>query len=52
MPKTLLKSILQSNKHKPENKQEIYNTKSNLPPHLQSLKQTFLSGYGFIKYKS
>ena len=51
MPRTLIKSRLHSNKHKPKNKQEIKNTKSNLPPHLQSFKQKLLSGNGFIEYK-
>ena len=51
MPKTLIKSRLYSNKHKPEIKQEINNTKSNLPPHLQSLKQNLSSGNGFVDYK-
>ena len=51
MPRTLIKSRLHSNKHKPKNKQEINNTKSNLPPHLQSFKQKLLSGNGFLKYK-
>ena len=50
MPKTLIKSRLNSNKHKSKIKQEINNTKSNLPPHLQSFKQKLLSGNGFIKY--
>ena len=39
MHKTLIKSRLHSNKQKPKNKQEVNNTKSNLPPHLQSFKQ-------------
>ena len=51
MPKTLIKSRLQSNKHKPKIKQEINNTKSNLPPHLQSSEQKLLSGNGFVEYK-
>ena len=51
MPKTLIKSRLHSNKHKPEIKQEINNTKSNLPPHTQSIKQKLLSGIGFNIYK-
>ena len=50
MPKTLIKSRLRSNKHKPKIKQEINNTKSNLPLHLQSFKEKLLSGIGFIKY--
>ena len=51
MPKTLIKSRLHCNKQKPKIKQEINNTKSNLPPHLQSFKQRLLSGDGFIEYK-
>ena len=52
MPKTLIKSRLHSNKKtKPKIKQEINNTKSNLPPHIHSFKQTLLSGNGFIEYK-
>ena len=49
MPRTLIKSRLLSNKHK--SKQEVNNTKSNLSPHLQSLKQKLLSGNGFVEYK-
>ena len=51
MPRTLIKSRLHSQKHKPKNKQEIDNTKSTLPPHIQSFKQKLLSGNGFIDYK-
>ena len=51
MPKTLIKSRLQSNKLKPKIKQEINNAKSNLPPHLQAFKQKLLSGNGFVEYK-
>ena len=51
MPRTLRKSKLQSNKHKPKRKQEISNTKSNLPSHLQLFKQKLLSGNGFIQNK-
>ena len=51
MPRTLKKSRLHSNKHKPKIKQEVKNTKSNLPPHLQIFKQKLLSGNGFIIYK-
>ena len=51
MQKTLIKSRLHSNKHKPKINQEINNTKSKLPQHLQSFKQKLLSGNGFIKYK-
>ena len=50
MPKTLIKSRLQSKTHKPKIKQEVKTTKSNLPPHLQSFKQKFLSGNSFLKY--
>ena len=50
MPKTLIKSRLHSKKNKPKVKQEINNTKSNLPPHLQTFKQKLLSGNGFITY--
>ena len=51
MPKTLIKSRLHSNKHKPKIKQEIYHTKTNLPPHLQTFKEKLLLGHGFIVYK-
>ena len=51
MPKTLRKSRLHSNKHKPKIKLELNNTKPYLPPHLQSFKQKLLSGNGFIVYK-
>ena len=50
MNKTLIKSRLHSNKHKPKIRQETNNTKSNLPQHIQSFKQKLLSGNGFIKY--
>ena len=52
MPRTIIKSRLNSNKHKPKVKQDNNNnTKSNLPPHLQTFKQKLLSGNGFIEYK-
>ena len=51
MPKTLIKSRLQSNKHKSKIKQEVNITKSNLPPNLQTFKQKLLSENGFIIYK-
>ena len=51
MPKTLIKSRLHSNKHKPKIKKEMNSTKSNLPPHLQSFVQKLLSGSGFVEYK-
>ena len=47
MPKTLIKSRLYPNKHKPKIKQEINNNKSNLPPHLQIFKHKLLSRNGF-----
>ena len=51
MPKTLIKSRLHSNKHKPKIKLEIKFTESNFTPNLQSFKQKLLSGNGFIEYK-
>ena len=51
MPRTIIKSRFNPNKPKTKNKQEIKNTKSNLPPHLQSFTQKFLLGSGFIVYK-
>ena len=51
MPRTLINSRLLSNKHKSKIKQEVNNTKSNLPPHLQSFEQKLLSGNGFVEYK-
>ena len=51
MPRTLIESRLHPNKHKPKIKQEINNTKSSLPPHLQSFKQNLLSGNGLVEYK-
>ena len=50
MPKTPIKTRLQSNKHKPKIKHEVNTTKSNLPPNLQSFKQKLLSGNGFYIY--
>ena len=50
MPRTLIKSRVHPHKHKPKIKQEINNTKSNLPPNLQSFKQKLLSRKGFLKY--
>ena len=49
MTRTLIKSRLHPNKHKPKIKLEIKNTKTLLPPHLQSFKQKILSGNGFLK---
>ena len=51
MPRTLIKSRLHSDKHKRKIKQEVNNTKSNLPPHFQTFKQKLLSGSGFVEYK-
>ena len=51
MTKTLIKSRLHPNNHKPEIKRKINNTRSNLPPHLQLFKQKLLSGNGFLYYK-
>ena len=51
MPRTLIKSRLHSNKQKPKIKQEVKDTKSILPPHLQSFKRKFLSGKGFVEYR-
>ena len=49
MPRTLIKSRSHPNKKKIQIKQEINDTKSNLPPHLQTFKQKLLSGNGFFK---
>ena len=51
MPRTLIKSKLHSYKQKTKIKQEIINTKSNIPPHPQSFEQKLLSGNGFLIYK-
>ena len=51
MPRTIIKSRLHFIKHKPKFKQEVNNTKSNLPPHLQSFKQELSSGDVFVEYK-
>ena len=48
MSKTLIKSRLRSNKHKPKIKQERNNTKSNLPTNLSAFKQKLPPGNGFI----
>ena len=50
MPRTLIKSRLHPNKQKSKIKQQINNTKLNLPSHIQSFKQKLLSGNGFLKY--
>ena len=51
MPRTIIESRLHSNKHRSKIKQEINNTKSDLPPNLQIFKQKLLSGIGFLIYK-
>ena len=51
MPRTLIKLILHTDKHKPKIKQEPNKTKSKLPPNLQSFKQKLLSGNGFVQYR-
>ena len=51
MPRTLLKSRLHPNKHKPKYKQKVNNTKSNFTPNLQSFKHKLLSENGFVEYK-
>ena len=51
MLRTLIKSKLHSNKHKPKIKQEVNNTKSFLPPNLQPFKQKLSSGSSFLVYK-
>ena len=51
MSGTIIKSRLHRKKHKPKIKQEVKNTKSNLPPSLQSFKQKLQLGDGFVEYK-
>ena len=51
MPKTVIKSRLHSNKHKIKIKQQLNNTKSTLPPNLQSFKKKLLSGNGVVVYR-
>ena len=51
MPRTLIKSRLQTDKYKLEIKQEPNKTKSNLLPNLQAFKQKLLSGNGFFVNK-
>ena len=51
MPRTFIKSRLHSNKNKPKIKQVLNNTKSSLPPNIQSFKQKLLSGSGFVEFK-
>ena len=49
MSKTLIKSRLHPNKHKPKIKQKVNNTKSNLPPHLHSFKQNYYHETALLK---
>ena len=51
MPRTLIKSRLHFNKHKPKIQQEQNNNKSNLASNLQKFKQKLLSGNGFVEDK-
>ena len=51
MPRTLIRSRLHSNKHKPKIKKELNNTQSTLPPNIQSFKQKLLSRNGFVEYR-
>ena len=44
MPRTLIKPRLHSNKQKPKFKQELNNTNSNLPSHLQSSNRNCYQG--------
>ena len=48
MPKTLKKSRLQSNEDKPKIKPEVNNTKSNIPPNLQTYKEKLLFGNSLL----
>ena len=51
MPKTLRKSRLHSNKHKPKIKQELNITESSFLPIRQPFKQKLLLRNGFSVYK-
>ena len=51
MPTTLIKTRFHCNKYKYENKQEMNNTKSNLPSNPQTFKQRLLSENGFLVFK-
>ena len=51
MTKTLIKPRFFSNKIKQKFKPQIENFQPQIPPDLQSFKQKFLSGDGFLKYK-
>ena len=48
MLRKLIKSRLHYDKQKVKIKCELYNTKSFLPPHIQSFKQKLLSENGFV----
>ena len=50
MPKKFIKKRLFPEKNKIKTKSEMNNTKSNLPPNLQTFKQKLLWGNGFIVY--
>ena len=47
MPRTIIKSRLHSNKHRSKIKQEINNTKSDLPPNLQIFKKKYYQAMVF-----
>ena len=49
MPRTIIKSGIHSDKHKPKIKPELNFTKSNLPPILQAFKQKLPSWNGFVE---
>ena len=51
MPKTLITSRLQSNKHKAKTEQKLNNTKPVLPPNLPPFKQKLLSRTASVDYK-
>ena len=51
MTMTLIKWRLFPNKNKVKIKPELKNTKSNLPPNLQTFKQKLLSRNGFFIYR-
>ena len=48
MSRTIIKSRLHSNKHKPKIKQEVNNTKSKLHPHLQTFKKNYYQEMVFL----
>ena len=49
MPRTLIKSRMYYNEHRPKIKQELNNTNTILPPSLQCFKQKLLPGSGFVE---